>query len=120
MKHAEIQQRPRPGRRRNTEPPQTGLGMATDHGNRPTPGLWGPRAEALAEALERELPPSLWARVVELVSAVEDQATDVTVQACDHRVACVLAYFPGLTPAWHAVSAHLESRALHCCGSGSR
>ena len=85
-----------------------------DQGGRAAPGLWGPRAEALAEELERELPPPLWARVVELVAAVEDHATAVTVQVCDHRVARVLAYFPGVTPAWHAVSAHLERRALHC------
>ena len=97
-----------------------GRGSVIDEDVRTAPGLWGPRAEALAEALERELPPLLWARVVELVSAVEDHATEVTVQACDHRVARVLAYFPSLTPAWHAVSAHLESLALHCCGSGSR
>ena len=91
-----------------------------DQSSRAAPGLWGPRAEALAEGLERDLPPALWARVVELVAAVEDHATDVTVQVCDHRVARVLAYFAGLTPAWHAVSAHLERRALPGCRSGSR
>jgi hypothetical protein len=85
--------------------------MATDHGNRPTPGLWGPRAEALAEALERELPPPLWARVVELVSAVEDHAIDVTIAERDEHTARVLAYFPGIMPAWHAVGAYLETLA---------
>jgi hypothetical protein len=85
--------------------------MATDQDDRPMPGLWGPRAEALAAALERELPPPMWARVVELVSAVEDHAIDVTSAERDEHTACVLAYFPGILPAWHAVSAYLESRA---------
>jgi hypothetical protein len=87
------------------------MGMAPDQGNRPTLGLWGPRAETLAEALERELPPPVWARVVELVSAVEDHAIDVTSAERDQHVARVLAYFPGIIPAWYAVSAYLESLA---------
>ena len=78
---------------------------------RAAPGLWSPRAEALAKALERELPPPLWARVVELVSAVEDHAIDVTSAERDEHAARVLAYFPGIMPAWHAVSAHLECLA---------
>ena len=93
------------------ELPQTGMSMATDQGPRHTPGLWGPRAEALAAAMERELPPSLWARVVELVSAVEDHAIDVTSAERDQHLVRVLAYFPGIIPAWYAVSAYLESLA---------
>ena len=81
----------------------------TDDG---TPESWGPRAEALAEELKGALPPLLWTRVMELVAAVEDHTVDLTVQVCEHRVARVLAYFPGLTPAWHAVSAHLETETL--------
>jgi len=91
--------------------PQTGMGIGTDQDDCPTPGLWGPRAEALAEALERELPPPLWARVVELVAAVEDHAIDATRAERDAHKARVLAYFPGITPAWHAVSAYLETLA---------
>src|SRR3954447_13450267 len=111
MEHARVPWSSRPGRRRNTEPSQTGMGMETDPGNRPTPGLWGPRAEALAEALERELPPAVWARVVECVSAVEDHAIDATSAERDEHVARVFAHFPGIMPAWHAVSAYLETLA---------
>ena len=82
-----------------------------DQAGRPSPGLWGPRGEALAAALERELPPPLWARVLELVAAVEDHAIDVTSAECEQRIARVLAYFPGILPAWHAVSAYLETLA---------
>jgi hypothetical protein len=57
---------------------------------------------------------------VELVSAVEDHAIDVTSAERDEHVARVLAYFPGLTPAWHAVGAHLESLALQDRTNGSR
>jgi hypothetical protein len=83
-------------------------------------GVWGPRADALAEALERDLPPPLWARVAELVSAVEDHAIAVTSAERDQHVTRVLAYFPGIIPAWHAVSAHLEMLALQERTNGSR
>jgi hypothetical protein len=62
----------------------------------------------------------LWARVVELVSAVEDHSIDVTITECNERVARLLEYFPGIIPAWHAVSAHLERLALQDRQSGSR
>jgi hypothetical protein len=53
----------------------------------------------------------LWARVVELVAAAEDHAIDVTSAERDEHVARVLAYFPGIVPAWHAIRASLESLA---------
>src|SRR4051794_12074137 len=54
---------------------QGGRGCVMDDTDDGTPGSWGPRADALAEELERELPPPLWTRVVELVTAVEDHTT---------------------------------------------
>ena len=111
MEHTGAHQRPRPGRRRNPASPQTQSSSVPDQAGRPSPGLWGPRGEALAEALERELPPPVWARVVELVAAVEDHAIDVTSAERDEHVARVLAYFPGIIPAWYAVSAYLETLA---------
>jgi len=112
MERAWVNSAPVQGGEGPLSTPQTGMGMTTDPDGCPTPVLWGRQAEALAAALERELPPPLWARVVELVAAVEDHAIQVTIAEGDDRVARVLAYFPGILPAWHAVSAYLEQESL--------
>src|SRR2546423_8667044 len=70
---------------------------------------------ALAEALEQDVPPLVFERIIALVTKASDEASDQVRTECDEAVARTLAHFPGIAPAWWAVAAHLRDEFAAPC-----
>ena len=74
-----------------------------------------PEIAAVAEQLEREVAPLVWARIVRLAVLIDDHAAERTRVEVDERTAQTLAHFPGIAPAWWVVYAHLRDEYPPSC-----
>jgi hypothetical protein len=75
----------------------------------------GAKAVAPLEGLERDLPAPVWARVKDLVIAVDEACSDRDHDEQEREWALLLDHIPGMRLVLEHLQAHVQGGYLDCC-----
>jgi hypothetical protein len=78
----------------------------------------GPQVLAAVEALERDVSPPIFTRILELCAEVDDAAGTAAHVDEERRWKLLLAHVPGLALMLEHLNTHIDGHYLECCQDG--